>query len=130
MVSEKSASSLLFPIVFCGDCSRVRLTSNGKIRTCLFSQLDHDLYGLLRRGATDEELPCFIEAIIQKEEARHHIGEPRVLKPSEAFPRGMSRRLHSTQLEMFKLRSIGQEMLAAVRSAAESAQIRDCEELS
>ena len=41
---------------FCGACSRVRLTSDGKIRTCLFSQVEHDLYGRLRAGAGDEEL--------------------------------------------------------------------------
>ena len=39
---------------FCGHCSRVRLTSDGKIRTCLFSQSDHDFYGLVARGATDD----------------------------------------------------------------------------
>src|SRR6202034_2707981 len=32
---------------FCGACSRIRLTSDGKIRTCLFSHFDHDLYGVL-----------------------------------------------------------------------------------
>ena len=41
---------------FCGACSRVRLTSDGKIRTCLFSQVEHDLYGRMRAGASDEEL--------------------------------------------------------------------------
>ena len=35
---------------FCGACSRVRLTSDGKIRTCLFSQVEHDLYGRMRAG--------------------------------------------------------------------------------
>ena len=37
---------------FCGHCSRVRITSDGSLRTCLFSQSDHDLYGLMRRGGT------------------------------------------------------------------------------
>ena len=41
---------------FCGACSRVRLTSDGKIRTCLFSQVEHDLYGRMRAGDSDEEL--------------------------------------------------------------------------
>ncbi len=41
---------------FCGHCSRVRLTSDGKIRTCLFSQSDHDLEGEMMRGGTDAEL--------------------------------------------------------------------------
>jgi len=60
---------------FCGHCSRVRVTSDGKIRTCLFSVWDHDLYGQMKRGASDAELEDFIHSVIQKKEARHHIGE-------------------------------------------------------
>ena len=70
---------------FCGACSRVRLTSDGKIRTCLFSQSDHDLYAVLERGGTDADLAAFIEKTIQKKEARHHIGEPGFLKPSRSM---------------------------------------------
>jgi len=61
---------------FCGHCSRIRITSDGKIRTCLFSVWDHDLHGRMRRGATDEELAEFIRSVVQKKEERHHIGEP------------------------------------------------------
>ncbi len=61
---------------FCGHCSRIRITSDGKIRTCLFSVWDHDLHGLMRRGASDEELAEFIRGVVQKKEERHHIGEP------------------------------------------------------
>jgi cyclic pyranopterin phosphate synthase len=67
---------------FCGHCSRVRLTSDGKIRTCLFSQSDHDLYGEMVRGGTDEELAAYIRRIVMRKEARHHIGEPDFEKPS------------------------------------------------
>jgi GTP 3',8-cyclase len=67
---------------FCGHCSRVRLTSDGKIRTCLFSQSDHDLYGVLRRGGSDEDLHAYIRRVILRKEARHHIGEPDFRKPS------------------------------------------------
>ena len=70
---------------FCGACSRVRLTSDGKIRTCLFSQLEHDLYGRLRAGASDEELRSYIVRTIEGKEARHHIGEPGFLKPSRSM---------------------------------------------
>jgi cyclic pyranopterin phosphate synthase len=70
---------------FCGACSRVRLTSDGKIRTCLFSQVEHDLYGRLRTGATDQELRAYIVATVQQKEARHHIGEPGFLKPSRSM---------------------------------------------
>ena len=67
---------------FCGHCSRVRLTSDGKIRTCLFSQSDHDLYGRMLRGGTDAELAAYIRSIVMRKEARHHIGEPDFQKPS------------------------------------------------
>jgi len=67
---------------FCGHCSRVRLTSDGKIRTCLFSQTDHDLYGVLRRGGSDADLETYIRKVVMKKEARHHIGEADFLKPS------------------------------------------------
>src|SRR5438477_8933835 len=61
---------------FCGHCSRIRITSDGKIRTCLFSVWDHDLHGQMRRGASDAELSEFILGVVQKKEERHHIGEP------------------------------------------------------
>jgi GTP 3',8-cyclase len=67
---------------FCGHCSRVRLTSDGKIRTCLFSQSDHNLFGELVRGGTDVELEAYIRTIVMRKEARHHIGEPGFEKPS------------------------------------------------
>ncbi|HEY6337561.1 MAG TPA: GTP 3',8-cyclase MoaA [Candidatus Sulfotelmatobacter sp.] len=61
---------------FCGHCSRIRITSDGKIRTCLFSVWDHDLHAQMQRGASDEELAEFIQGVVQKKEERHHIGEP------------------------------------------------------
>jgi cyclic pyranopterin phosphate synthase len=61
---------------FCGHCSRIRITSDGKIRTCLFSVWDHDLHAQMRRGASDDELAEFIRGVVQKKEQRHHIGEP------------------------------------------------------
>ena len=60
---------------FCGHCSRIRLTSDGKIRTCLFSVWDHDLHAQMRRGASDSQLEDFIRGVVQKKEERHHIGE-------------------------------------------------------
>jgi cyclic pyranopterin phosphate synthase len=70
---------------FCGACSRIRLTSDGKIRTCLFSHFDHDLYGVLARGGSDDDLAAFIERTVETKEARHHIGEPGFLKPSRSM---------------------------------------------
>ena len=70
---------------FCGHCSRVRLTSDGKIRTCLFSQMEHDLYGVMHRGGSDADLEEFIRRTVDQKEARHHIGEPGFLKPSRSM---------------------------------------------
>ena len=76
---------------FCGACSRVRLTSDGKIRTCLFSQSEHDLYGRMRKSEfiaeseVDADLRVFIARTVQGKEARHHIGEPGFLKPSRSM---------------------------------------------
>ncbi|KAA6458603.1 GTP 3',8-cyclase MoaA [Acidobacteria bacterium AB60] len=83
----KGEIGIIAPVTqaFCGACSRVRLTSDGKIRTCLFSQVEHDLYGHMRAGASDEELQQYIVRTINQKEARHHIGEPGFLKPSRSM---------------------------------------------
>ena len=70
---------------FCGHCSRLRLTADGKIRTCLFSQVDHDLYGRMLRKATDAELSAYIQQVTATKEQRHHIGEAGFLKPSRSM---------------------------------------------
>lgn len=58
---------------FCGQCSRLRLTADGKLRTCLFSQNEHDLLTLMRKGATDEEVVACIRDATWKKEAGHRI---------------------------------------------------------
>ncbi len=70
---------------FCGHCSRIRLTSDGKIRTCLFSLFDHDLASRMKAGDTDSELADYIRAVVEKKEARHHIGETGFVKPSRSM---------------------------------------------
>ena len=72
---------------FCGHCSRIRITSDGKIRTCLFSVWDHDLHAQMRRGASDEELAEFIRGVVLKKEERHHIGEPDFVPASRTMVR-------------------------------------------
>lgn len=71
---------------FCGHCNRIRLTADGKIRTCLFSVSEHDLRSRLRAGATDEEIAEWLKGVVWQKEARHHIGEPDFVSP----PRSMS----------------------------------------
>ena len=70
---------------FCGHCSRIRITSDGKIRTCLFSVWDHDLHELMRRGASDDELVAFIQGVVARKEERHHIGEPDFVRASRTM---------------------------------------------
>jgi cyclic pyranopterin phosphate synthase len=71
---------------FCGHCNRIRLTADGKVRTCLFSIAEHDLRPLLRGGKTDAELRDWLRAVVWQKEARHHIGEAEFVPP----PRSMS----------------------------------------
>jgi cyclic pyranopterin phosphate synthase len=70
---------------FCGHCSRVRLTSDGKLRTCLFSLFDHDLAGRMHNGATDDQLADYVRTVVDQKEARHHIGEAGFIKPSRSM---------------------------------------------
>jgi len=70
---------------FCGACSRIRLTSDGMVRTCLFSQSEHDLYGPMLRGAHDRELAAIIQRSVRLKEERHHIGEIEFMKPSRTM---------------------------------------------
>jgi len=70
---------------FCGHCSRIRITSDGKLRTCLFSVWDHDLHAQMQRGASDQELETYIRDVVQQKEERHHIGEPDFVPPSRSM---------------------------------------------
>jgi cyclic pyranopterin phosphate synthase len=71
---------------FCGQCNRIRLTADGKIRTCLFSMSEHDLRARLRDGTSDEAIADWLKGVVWHKEARHHIGEPEFVAP----PRSMS----------------------------------------
>ncbi len=70
---------------FCGHCNRLRLTADGKIRTCLFSLHEHDLKPLLRGDANDTELTARLRAIVLGKEDRHHIGEPGFQQPERTM---------------------------------------------
>jgi len=70
---------------FCGHCSSIRITSDGKIRTCLSSAWDQDLHELIRRGASHDELMKFIYGAVGRKEERHHIGETGFVPPSRTM---------------------------------------------
>lgn len=70
---------------FCGHCNRLRLTSDGNIRTCLFSVVEHDLRSRLREGASDDDIEEFLQAVVWQKEERHHIGEPDFVAPERSM---------------------------------------------
>ena len=71
---------------FCSDCDRIRLTADGRLRTCLFSLRETDLRGPLRSGAGDDELEQIVRDAVWRKELKHHVGEPGFVQP----PRTMS----------------------------------------
>ena len=71
---------------FCSDCNRIRLTADGKLRTCLFSIRETDLLGPMRGGANDDELERIIRDAVWSKELKHRIGDPGFVQP----PRTMS----------------------------------------
>jgi cyclic pyranopterin phosphate synthase len=70
---------------FCGACSRIRLTADGQIRTCLFSTVEHSLREVVRSGATRAEIVAYIETVISKKEPRHFINDPGFVAPSRTM---------------------------------------------
>jgi len=70
---------------FCGACSRIRLTADGQIRTCLFSTVEHSLREVVRSGATRDEIVEYIESVILKKEPRHFINDPGFVAPSRTM---------------------------------------------
>ncbi len=61
--------------MFCGQCSRIRLTADGQICTCLFSTTEHNLRDVVRSGATQAEIVEFIKNVVLKKEPRHYIND-------------------------------------------------------
>ena len=70
---------------FCGDCNRIRLTADGKLRTCLFSMHETDLRELMRQGANDAELVTAIRDAVWQKELKHAIGEPGFRQPARTM---------------------------------------------
>jgi cyclic pyranopterin phosphate synthase len=70
---------------FCDHCNRIRITADGHLRTCLFALTEHNLKGLLRSEASDDELADFIIAAVWKKEAGHKINQPDFVKPDRSM---------------------------------------------
>jgi len=70
---------------FCADCNRIRLTADGRLRTCLFSLTETDLRGPLRDGAEDTELEQIVREAVWRKELKHHVGEPGFIQPGRTM---------------------------------------------
>ncbi len=70
---------------FCGACSRIRLTADGQIRTCLFSTVEHSLRDVLRSNATRAEIVDYISGVVWKKEPRHFINDPNFAQPARTM---------------------------------------------
>ncbi len=70
---------------FCADCDRIRLTAEGKLRTCLFSLHETDLRAPLRAGADDAELERLIRTAVWRKELKHRVNEPGFRRPARTM---------------------------------------------
>jgi GTP 3',8-cyclase len=70
---------------FCGDCDRIRLTADGRLRTCLFSIGETDLRTPLRAGATDADLEAIIRDAVWRKELKHRVNEPGFVQPARTM---------------------------------------------
>ncbi|MDQ4041125.1 MAG: GTP 3',8-cyclase MoaA [Actinomycetota bacterium] len=70
---------------FCGDCDRIRLTADGRLRTCLFSLNETDLRGPLRAGASDDDLEQIVRDAVWRKELKHHVNEPGFIQPARTM---------------------------------------------
>jgi cyclic pyranopterin phosphate synthase len=70
---------------FCGDCNRIRLTADGRLRTCLFSLNETDLRTPLRAGADDAELEQIVRDAVWRKELKHRVNEPGFVQPARTM---------------------------------------------
>lgn len=71
---------------FCGQCDRIRLTADGQLRTCLFSNREYDFRGLMHAGGDDDAIEALLRSAVLRKEPGHLIGQAAFVQPE----RGMS----------------------------------------
>lgn len=83
----KGEIGIIAPVteMFCGECSRIRLTADGQIRTCLFSTKEHNLRDVVRSGAGKTEIIEFIREVVFKKEPKHFINETKFIQPARTM---------------------------------------------
>jgi cyclic pyranopterin phosphate synthase len=70
---------------FCGDCDRIRVTAEGKLRTCLFSLHETDLRAALRDNLTDDEIRTIIRDAVWRKELKHGVNDPGFRQPKRTM---------------------------------------------
>jgi cyclic pyranopterin phosphate synthase len=70
---------------FCADCDRIRLTADGRLRTCLFSLRETDLRSPLRAGASDDDLDALLRDAVWRKELKHRVNEPGFVQPERTM---------------------------------------------
>jgi GTP 3',8-cyclase len=70
---------------FCGTCNRLRLTADGAVRNCLFTNKEESTRDLLRNGGTDAELALLFRAAVWAKHPGHGINEPEFLSPARSM---------------------------------------------
>ena len=70
---------------FCGDCDRVRITADGKFRSCLFALEESDLRAVLRDGGSDDDVARVIEGAVGTKWAGHRIGQVEFIRPARSM---------------------------------------------
>jgi len=85
--SDQGEIGIIAPVteMFCGACSRIRLTADGQIRTCLFSNVEHNLRDVVRSGASRNEIIEFIRGVTYTKEASHHINDNDFVQPERTM---------------------------------------------
>lgn len=85
--SNRGSIGIIAPVTqpFCGACSRIRLTADGQIRTCLFSNVEHNLRDVIRGGASREEIVDFVRSVTLTKEAGHRINDEKFIQPSRTM---------------------------------------------
>jgi cyclic pyranopterin phosphate synthase len=70
---------------FCGDCNRIRLTADGRLRTCLFSINETDLRTPLRDGSSDDDIARVVREAVWRKELKHRVNEPGFVQPARSM---------------------------------------------
>ncbi|HEX3318158.1 MAG TPA: GTP 3',8-cyclase MoaA [Solirubrobacteraceae bacterium] len=70
---------------FCGDCNRIRLTADGRLRTCLFSLNETDLRTPLRSGASDDDLEQIVRDAVWRKELKHRVNDAGFIQPARSM---------------------------------------------